>query len=208
MGVGFTTIDCCFIYQGLMQVLRKFDDPLIFEFAGGFGVSTQVILRAMANTGKGKLITAELEPTRISGLTGLCAGKDAEVWGGDLTQRIDLPEKIDFLLHDTAHDEKTIIWSLENLWPRVSWGGAVYVHDVNPNHSPHQMERNLVLNYLKNRSKEWVMIDIGQLKDSFLPASGGMNFGGFGWGFLCRHLPSSWLYLESLGEDPAEFERL
>jgi predicted O-methyltransferase YrrM len=117
----------------IYSFVRDFKPKSVFELGTSHGGSTCAILSALLKNDKPfKYVASEL----LDDLRAECALHCKENCGvepimiGDIMQNLDkVPKKIDFLMHDTDHDEKTTQWVFDNIFPRLVDGALVIFHD-------------------------------------------------------------------------------
>jgi predicted O-methyltransferase YrrM len=122
----------------LYMLARSCGARTIVEFGTSFGISTLHLAAALRDNGGGRLITTELEPSKVSrARDNLTAGgliDLVEIREGDALQTlsVDLPDKVDLLLLDGA---KALYPEILSLVERRLRPGALIVAD-NANYSP------------------------------------------------------------------------
>jgi predicted O-methyltransferase YrrM len=126
----------------LYMLARSTGARTIIEFGTSFGISTLHLAAALRDNGGGRLITTELEPSKVArAQDNLAAGgliDLVEIRQGDALQtlNIDLPEKVDLLLLDGA---KALYPEILKLVESRLRPGAFIVAD-NADYSPDYLE--------------------------------------------------------------------
>jgi predicted O-methyltransferase YrrM len=127
----------------LYMLARSSRARTIVEFGTSFGISTLHLAAALRDNGGGRLITSELEPSKIDrARANLAAGGLAdlvEIRAGDAlaTLAVELPASIDLVLLDGA---KALYPEVLRLVERHLRPGALVVAD-NADHSPEYLAR-------------------------------------------------------------------
>jgi predicted O-methyltransferase YrrM len=115
----------------------------VVEFGTSFGVSTVHLAAALRDNGGGRVISSELEPSKVAqareNLAAAGLADLVEIRSGDALETLarELPNPIDFVLLDGAKDLYPKILAL--LEPRLR-SGALVVAD-NADWSPEYLER-------------------------------------------------------------------
>lgn len=113
--------------------LRDYKPTSALEIGSSHGGSTCLTLHALiANEQPFTYVSSELENDLRAEAARNClamTGKEP-VMIGDITKNLDkIPEKIDFLFHDSNHDLETTQWVIDNIFPRLKKGALVIFHD-------------------------------------------------------------------------------
>lgn len=124
-------------------ICRALLADVVLETGVAFGVTTALVLQALAANGGGKLVSVDLPPL----------GPDADRYVGYLvpeelrgrwdlrrgiTKRL-LPKllprlgKIDVFIHDSLHTYRNMRFELETVWPFLRPGGVLVADDVGGN---------------------------------------------------------------------------
>lgn len=117
----------------MYALIRKYQPISCLSIGTWYGGSTCCIMKALKDNGKEfTYIASELLDTMRDSTETNClqACQRAPIMIGDITQNLDkVPKKIDFLFHDTDHDEETTRFVYENIFPRLIKGALVIIHD-------------------------------------------------------------------------------
>lgn len=119
-------------YLLLYSIVLGLETKLAFEF--GTGQSTKVIIEALKKT-KGKLISNDVRDADICGITSKDQKKYSDIWQflqGRSNEVLSNVEEsgFDFVLHDGAHDGKTVLEDLQFIIPKMKKNGILLVHDT------------------------------------------------------------------------------
>ncbi len=127
----------------LYMLARSCRATAVVEFGTSFGVSTVHLAAALRDNGGGRVISSELEPSKVAqareNLAAAGLADLVEIRSGDALETLarELPNPIDFVLLDGAKDLYPKILAL--LEPRLR-SGALVVAD-NADWSPEYLER-------------------------------------------------------------------
>jgi predicted O-methyltransferase YrrM len=108
------------------------------------GLTTRVLLEALAHNRRGRLWSVDLPPLLADGITDETAAAVPEPLRDRWTlrrgsSRRALPallgdlERIDLFVHDSMHTTRNVAFELAQAWPRLAPGGAVLIDDVEKN---------------------------------------------------------------------------
>lgn len=153
--VGYCSEDDCAILHTLIRMTRP---KVVVETGVAAGLTTTVILDALALNGVGKLYSIDLPPESVQGRTiadggrydrafaeekrpgWLVPNRLREIGNWDLLLgdvRDVLPpllsnlSTIDFFLHDDLHTPEHMLWEFNLVWPCLSTGGILASDDLN-----------------------------------------------------------------------------
>ncbi|RNL86406.1 class I SAM-dependent methyltransferase [Halostreptopolyspora alba] len=112
-------------------LVREHQPTAMAEIGTLHGWSTTWLLSALRDNGFGELRSFDLMDNAARNVPdGLAAGR----WSfhkGDIRSQPDLlPEKIDYLFIDAAHNGRFAQWYIDTVFPRLASGVPVSVHDV------------------------------------------------------------------------------
>jgi predicted O-methyltransferase YrrM len=112
-------------------LLRATRPAVVMELGTFHGWSTSWILSALRDNGAGRLHSFDRIDEVVRNVPEELAGGRWTFVRGDIQQTVDrVPADIGYLFVDAAHDSRFARWYLEHLFPRVSSGVPVSVHDV------------------------------------------------------------------------------
>jgi predicted O-methyltransferase YrrM len=123
-------------YPLLYSIVAGLETKVAFEF--GTGISTKVILEALKLT-NGKLYSISTnEPIDLKYRYDIlpdynwkhCVGKSIDMLSHQIAQLKNNQETLDFVLHDGAHDYKTVLFDLQNIIPLMKQSSILLVHDT------------------------------------------------------------------------------
>jgi predicted O-methyltransferase YrrM len=122
-------------YPTLYSIVSGLETKIAFEFGTGF--STYTILEALKDTG-GKLYSVstntidELQQKYCINQNNWhhSVGKTVDILSNQLKKLQENEEKIDFVLHDGAHDYATVLFDLTNILPFMKQYSILLVHDT------------------------------------------------------------------------------
>lgn len=122
----------------LYMLIRKHRPISVVEVSAGCGWSTSWILSALRDNHVGRLVSCEFTDYAPKHIPLEIHDNRLEFLVGDVRTMPDrFPAHIDFLLEDSAHDDKFNEWFAGEFYPRVN--GVVCIHDVfmlpHPRHS-------------------------------------------------------------------------
>ncbi len=114
-------------------LLRDYRPEAVVEIAPDRGWSTTWMLHALRDNGTGHLYSYDLYDHSTRAVPrNLAAGRWTFVQG-DVTRNLDrLPPRIDYLFLDGGHSADFAEWCLGTLFPHLSPGTPVSVHDIFP----------------------------------------------------------------------------
>jgi predicted O-methyltransferase YrrM len=121
-------------YMMLYSIVYGMEAKKVFEF--GCGYSSQVILAALTRTG-GSLTTAEKRDIKDTGNTPELLTAHAGRWryiqklSGDVIKEDITGESYDVVLHDGAHEVKTVFWDIRGIVRHMKQDAILLVHDTN-----------------------------------------------------------------------------
>jgi hypothetical protein len=123
-------------YPLLYSIVVGLETKVAFEF--GTGLSTKVILEALKLT-NGKLYSISTnEPADLKCRYDIlpnynwkhCIGKSVDMLSHQVLQLKQNQETLDFVLHDGAHDYRTVLFDLQNIIPLMKKHSILLVHDT------------------------------------------------------------------------------
>jgi len=123
----------CRHYLTLYSIVLGLETKSAFEFGSGF--SSKTILMALEKTG-GKLITCDQRPLEQTAIFyDKNEIKNYSNWTYINKKSIDIFKDIegkifDFVLHDGAHDVKTVKQDLKLIMPKMKKNGILLLHDT------------------------------------------------------------------------------
>ncbi len=112
-------------------LVREHQPRAMAEIGALHGWSTTWVLSALRDNGHGELHSFDLVDNAVSNVPDELAAQRWTFHKGDI--RADpglLPEKIDYLFIDAAHNSRFARWYLDTVFPTVASGVPVSVHDV------------------------------------------------------------------------------
>jgi hypothetical protein len=131
------------LVRSIWCLIRHLQPNCVVETGVGHGVTSRIILDALARNGSGHLWSIDLPPLER------VWQKQVGIAVGDLHQnrwsfikgssRLRLPNlisklgQIDLFIHDSLHSERNVRFELDKVWPVLNPGGAVVVDDVDAN---------------------------------------------------------------------------
>ncbi|WP_304452752.1 class I SAM-dependent methyltransferase [Nocardiopsis sp. YSL2] len=112
-------------------LLRERRPDTVMELGTFHGWSTTWILSALRDNGRGTLHSFDIVDNVVANVPEELALGRWEFHKGDVRQNMaEVPEGIDYLFVDAAHNGRFAKWYLNELFPRVAPGTPVSVHDV------------------------------------------------------------------------------
>jgi predicted O-methyltransferase YrrM len=162
-------------------LLRDRRPRTVVEISPFRGWSTTWMLRALRDNGEGSLTSFDLHsdarrfvPDELTGPWRLVVG--------DVRERVEeIPRRIDYLFLDSDHRRPFAEWYIAELFPRVSPGQVVSVHDIFHGRGPARGsgEARVVLDWLDRAGAEWVTpsrFGPGRVHDSVQAMRLGLGF--------------------------------
>lgn len=119
--------------RAIYSFVRKHKPTSILQIGCWEGGTTLPILGALLKNGKEfNFVASELLDNKreLTEQHAMEKFNQSPTMIGDITECLDdVPEKIDFLFHDSDHDLATTEWVMENIFPRLTPGALVIFHD-------------------------------------------------------------------------------
>jgi hypothetical protein len=127
--------------RALWCLVRHLRAEAVIETGVAHGVSSRVMLEAMAGHGAGRLYSIDLPPMvipdrrnemgaavpdNLRGAWTLYQGSSRQQMPG-LLRRL---EHVDLFVHDSLHSTRNVRWELATVWPALRSGGVVVVDDA------------------------------------------------------------------------------
>lgn len=145
-----------FFVVGEHAIARLLTPDMIVETGGTPGNSSAFLLRALAQNGKGQLVTIDLPPTTIAdGLVDVEETGWHEVLPQGMTSGWAIPDRlrdkhrlvlgdarqvlpdvlaeagsVDIFIHDSDHSYDHMSWEFEQAWPSIRPGGLLLSDDI------------------------------------------------------------------------------
>lgn len=124
----------------MYMLIRKHRPVSVVEVSAGCGWSTSWILSALRDNHIGRLVSCEFTDYAAKHIPLEIHDNRLEFLVGDVRTMSDkFPKHIDFLLEDSAHDDKFNKWFADEFYPRMNTNSVLCVHDVfmlpHPRHS-------------------------------------------------------------------------
>lgn len=114
-------------------LLREFKPQTVVEIAPDGGWSTYWLLAALRDNGSGRLFSYDLFDHCTRTVPRELADGRWTFSQGDITRQLwQLPRRIDYLFMDCDHSAQFARWYLRELFPRLSPGTPISVHDIYP----------------------------------------------------------------------------
>lgn len=132
MRTQFDDLDAEVMYLLIRDTLSE----TVVEISPRDGWSSLWILKALHDNdkgrlfGKGRLLSYDLLDTSTRFIPDELAEYRSLVVGDVREQPEQLPDKIDFLLMDSAHNGRFARWYVANVIPRVKDGAPIIIHDI------------------------------------------------------------------------------
>ncbi len=138
-------------------LIREHAPRTVVEIGTFHGWSTSWILRALRDNGAGRLFSFDIVDNVVRNIP---AELSADRWTftrGDVRQNLDsLPQPVDYLFIDAAHNASFAKWFIKDLFPLVPAGIPVSVHDVFHNSFAMPFSEGAVLmRWLKEQRAPW-----------------------------------------------------
>lgn len=112
-------------------LLREYRPANVVEIGTFHGWSTTWILSALRDNETGHLHSYDIVDNVVRNVPADLAGDRWTFNKGDIRTNLDkLPEKVDYLFIDAAHNGRFARWYIDNLFPKMPAGIPVSVHDV------------------------------------------------------------------------------
>jgi hypothetical protein len=112
-------------------LIREHRPEHVMELGTFYGWSTTWILSALRDNGTGHLHSYDIVDNVLRTVPKELSADRWTFTQGDIRQNLDsLPERVDYLFVDAAHNGKFGRWYLDNLFPKMPAGIPVSVHDV------------------------------------------------------------------------------
>ncbi|NUP20278.1 MAG: class I SAM-dependent methyltransferase [Streptomyces sp.] len=112
-------------------LLRESRPETVVEIGTFHGWSTTWILQALRDNGTGHLHSYDITDNVVRGVPADLAAGRWTFTQGDARQSLEkIPTAADFLFVDAAHSARFARWYLQHLFPRLTRGIPVCVHDV------------------------------------------------------------------------------
>jgi predicted O-methyltransferase YrrM len=112
-------------------LLREYRPEHVVEIGTFHGWSTTWILSALRDNEVGHLHSFDIVDNVVKNVPAELSSDRWTFNKGDVRTTLDkLPEKVDYLFVDAAHNGRFARWYLDNLFPKVPGGTPVSVHDV------------------------------------------------------------------------------
>jgi hypothetical protein len=116
--------------ERLMEEIASFKPKDVVELGTGRGYSTCWIMLGLLKSGGGKLTTFDTE-IRNFHVNHMDFPGQFKMYKKEFKNvNKELPKKIDFVFHDSAHKFELIVPDLEILLPRMSSQGRIWFHDA------------------------------------------------------------------------------
>lgn len=112
-------------------LLREARPETVVEIGTFHGWSTTWILQALRDNGTGHLHSYDITDNVVRGVPDQLSTGRWTFTQGDARENLEkIPDTADFLFIDAAHSARFARWYLQNLFPRMTPGIPVCVHDV------------------------------------------------------------------------------
>ncbi|WP_046470563.1 class I SAM-dependent methyltransferase [Allosalinactinospora lopnorensis] len=112
-------------------LLREYRPATVVEIGTFHGWSTTWLLSALRDNGTGSLYSFDIKDNVVANVPDELAEERWTFTKGDIRHNLDaLPEGVDHLFLDAAHNGWFARWYLTHLFPKVAEGTPVSVHDV------------------------------------------------------------------------------
>lgn len=112
-------------------LLRESRPGTVVEIGTFHGWSTTWILQALRDNGTGHLYSYDITDNVVRGVPAQLADGRWTFTQGDARENLEkIPDTADFLFVDAAHSARFARWYLQHLFPRLTTGIPVCVHDV------------------------------------------------------------------------------
>ncbi|RKS06838.1 putative O-methyltransferase YrrM [Nocardiopsis sp. Huas11] len=141
-------------------LLRERRPDTVMELGTFHGWSTTWILSALRDNGRGTLHSFDIVDNVVANVPDELALGRWEFHKGDVRQNTaEIPEGIDYLFVDAAHNARFAKWYLAELFPRVAPGTPVSVHDVfHGKRALPLTEGAVVLSWLRRTGTEFLTV--------------------------------------------------
>lgn len=117
----------------IYSMVRENKPTNVLQIGCWEGGTTSVIMAALLKNEKPfNFLASEILSDKVEHTALHCVEKNNQspIIIGDITKSLDrIPEKVDFLYHDTDHDFDTTKWVLDNIFPKLKEGALVIFHD-------------------------------------------------------------------------------
>jgi predicted O-methyltransferase YrrM len=133
-------------------LIREFKPKNIVEISPCGGWSSSWILHAIRDNKFGKLYSYDLIDKCLKNVPKFLIKNNWEFIQGDIKRNLNkLPKKVDYLFMDSDHSSEFANWYIENIFPKLSNGTPINVHDVfTPEHILSETEKSKTNNFFKD----------------------------------------------------------